>query len=122
MLHQELPRIDATPLDGWGRWLVPAIIAAAALTVALVLLLIGVRSIAALAVVAGAIGAGLALRGSRKAPQGIEPIARGGPDFSLVGSALGLSRDPVALTTSDGTLLVVNTAYRERFGSTQPSN
>ena len=26
MLHQKLPRIDSTPLDGWGRWLAPALI------------------------------------------------------------------------------------------------
>ena len=45
-----------------------------------------------------------------------EPLV-GGPDYSLVGSALGLSRDPVALTNGEGSLLVVNAAYRERFGS-----
>ena len=39
-----------------------------------------------------------------------------GPDYSLVGSALGLSRDPTALTTSEGSLLIVNAAYRDRFG------
>ena len=121
MLHQELPRIDATSLDSWGRWLVPAIIAAAALSVSVVALLVGYRSIALLAFVGGAIGAVLASVRSRAAPQLIEPIAPDGPDFSLVGSALGLSRDPVALTTSDGSLLVVNTTYRERFGSTPPS-
>ena len=122
MLHQELPRIDATPLDGWGRWLMPAIIAAGALTVAVVFLLLGLRSMAALAAVAGVIGALFAWRGGRISPEVGEPLAASGPDFSLVGSALGLSRDPVALTTSDGSLLVVNAAYRERFGSAAPSN
>ena len=29
MLYQELPRIESDPLDGWGRWLVPALVAAA---------------------------------------------------------------------------------------------
>ena len=38
------------------------------------------------------------------------------PDFSLLGSALGLSRDPTALTTSEGSVLIVNAAYRDRFG------
>ena len=33
---------------------------------------------------------------------------------------MGLSGDPVALTDGEGTLLVVNPAYRERFGSTPP--
>ena len=41
MLYQELPPIDSTPLDGWGRWLAPALIAGAALTAALLLLLVG---------------------------------------------------------------------------------
>jgi len=121
MLHQELPRIDATPLDGWGRWLIPAIIAAAAVTVAFVLFLLGFRSLAVAVLVAGAIGAGLAMRERHEPAQSIQPISGGGPDFSLMGSALGLSRDPVALTASDGKLLVVNGAYRERFGGTPPS-
>jgi two-component system cell cycle sensor histidine kinase/response regulator CckA len=43
-----------------------------------------------------------------------------GPDYSLVGSALGLSREPTALTTSEGSLLIVNAAYREHFGGTRP--
>ena len=35
-------------------------------------------------------------------------------------AALGLSRDPVALTDGEGSLLIVNPAYRERFGSVAP--
>jgi hypothetical protein len=38
MLHQELPRIDSSPLDGWGSWLAPALIAGAALSGASLLL------------------------------------------------------------------------------------
>ena len=57
MLHQELPRIEHTPLDGWGRWLVPALIAAAALTAAVVLLLFGQPLFAFGAVFAGLAGA-----------------------------------------------------------------
>ena len=41
MLYQELPAIDAAPLDRWGRWLVPVLIAAAGLTASLLLLLAG---------------------------------------------------------------------------------
>ena len=119
MLYQELPRIDETPLDGWGRWLVPALTAAAALTAGLVLLLVGQVVIAAVIVAAGAIGAVVALRKPAAEPQLAEPLAAG-PDYSLVGSALGLSRDPIALTGGEGTLLVVNTAYRERFGNSPP--
>jgi two-component system, cell cycle sensor histidine kinase and response regulator CckA len=119
VLYQELPSIDASPLDGWGRWLVPALVLAAALTAALVLLLAGYRWPAMVAAGAGAIGAAIALRRPQIAAQVTEPLV-GGPDYSLVGAALGLSRDPVALTGGDGTLLVVNTPYRERFGSTSP--
>src|SRR6185503_1186304 len=43
-----------------------------------------------------------------------------GPDYALLGSALGLSTDPVALTTGEGSLLLVNAAFRERFGGARP--
>ncbi|NUR45475.1 MAG: hypothetical protein HOP91_04875, partial [Sphingomonas sp.] len=57
MLYQELPRIDSTPLDKWGRWLVPGLIAAVGVTVAVILLVVGQSSFAALAFFAG-LGAG----------------------------------------------------------------
>jgi hypothetical protein len=44
-----------------------------------------------------------------------------GTDYALVGSALGLSSAPAALTTGEGSLLVVNPAYRDRFGVVQPN-
>jgi two-component system cell cycle sensor histidine kinase/response regulator CckA len=43
-----------------------------------------------------------------------------GPDFALLGSALGLSGDPVALTSDEGSLLLVNPSYSERFGAGRP--
>jgi two-component system cell cycle sensor histidine kinase/response regulator CckA len=119
VLYQELPRIDESPLDGWGRWLVPSIVAAAALTAALAISLLGYPRLALVAVVAGAIGSAVTYRRAAAPLPVAEPIVAG-PDYSLVGSALGLSRDPVALTAADGTLLVVNSAYRERFGSSAP--
>jgi len=120
MLHQELPTIDSTPLDGWERWLVPVLAVAAGLTAALILLLIGQALFAGLAFVAGLAVAVLLSR--RPMPvRALEQSLVAGPDYSLVGAALGLSEDPVALTDGDGTLLVVNTGYRERFGSTPPS-
>jgi two-component system, cell cycle sensor histidine kinase and response regulator CckA len=119
MLYQELPRIDTNSLDGWSRWLVPAVIIAAALTLATLLLLVGQALFAAAAFVGGVAAAAFV---SLKRPTEIgntEPLVVG-PDYSLLGSALGLSREPVALTTSEGSLLIVNAAYRERFGGTRP--
>jgi two-component system cell cycle sensor histidine kinase/response regulator CckA len=119
MLYQELPRIDSTPLDGWGRWLAPALVAASGLTAAVVLFLVGSPLIAGLPLIAGAGGAAMLLRKPGVAEGTTERVAVG-PDYSLVGSALGLSRDPVALTNGEGSLLIVNNAYRERFGGTAP--
>jgi two-component system cell cycle sensor histidine kinase/response regulator CckA len=117
MLHQELPQIESTPLDRWGRWLVPAVAGAAGLTVAVALLLFGQMVLAVLALVSGIAAAGVM---ARKAPAVEVPRQHlvPGPDYSLVGAALELSQDPVALTDDEGTLLVVNPAYRERFGGT----
>src|SRR5689334_18173273 len=119
MLYQELPRIDSTPLDGWGRWLAPALIFGAALSAALVLLLVGQPLLGGAAVLAGAMGTVFAyLRAPGKAAPG-EPLVVG-PDYSLLGSALSLAKEPAALTTGEGSLLIANTAYRERFGGARP--
>src|SRR5207342_3016297 len=119
MLYQELPRIDSTPLDGWSRRLAPALIAAAAVTAAIVLLMIGSWILAAIVAAVGAVGASISLVRSFPLQQATEPLVVG-PDYSLVGSTLSLSRDPIALTSSEGSLLVVNSAYRARFGSLPP--
>ncbi len=116
MLYQALPPIESDRLDRWERWLAPALAAAAGLTVGILLLLVGQPLFAAAAVVAGlAAGAFLHFRALIPAAR-VEPIVVG-PDYSLIGSALGLSRDPAALTTAEGSLLIVNTPYRDRFGA-----
>ncbi|HEX5237729.1 MAG TPA: response regulator [Sphingomicrobium sp.] len=119
MLYQELPGIDPDPLDGWDRWLTPALIAAAGASICLVLALVGQPLFAGAAVVAGLIGGAVALarRPQARAPR--ESLVAG-QDFALLGSALGLSADPVALTSGEGSLLVVNRVYRERFGAVRP--
>src|SRR5438067_4456515 len=119
MLLQELPRIDSSPLDRGTRWLTPALIVAAAVSGAVVLLLVGYPAIAIVAVAAGAIGAALSMVVSTSPPP-VPEIVTAGLDYSLVGSVLGLSRDPVALTDGHGSLLLMNPAYRERFGAARP--
>jgi two-component system cell cycle sensor histidine kinase/response regulator CckA len=119
MLYQELPRIDSTPLDGWSRWLAPTLITAASITAAIVLMMIGSWIFAAIVAAVGAVGAFISLVRSAPVRQATEPLIVG-PDYTLVGSALSLSRDPIALTSREGSLLVVNAAYRGRFGSAPP--
>ena len=119
MLYQELPRIDSTPLDGWGRWLAPALILGAGLSAALILLLLGQPLVGGIAILAGAGGAAFAYARAPSAAVRDEPLVVG-PDYSLLGSALGLAQEPVALTTGEGSLLIANTAYRERFDGARP--
>ncbi len=120
MLHQELPRIEASPLDGWGRWLTPVLIAGAGLSLAIVLVLTGLAVPGAIAAVAGLGVAAVAYLREGQTAQVSTPIVVGGPDYALVGSAIGLCHEPAALTTGEGSLLIANNAYRERFGGAQP--
>ena len=119
MLHQELPDLESTPLDGAGRWIAPALVGGAGLTFALLLLLMQQTLIAAFAAAAGLLAA--LFLASRKDRSGAvaEPLVIG-PDYVLLGSALKLSSDPVALTTSEGSLLLANAAYCDRFGTARP--
>jgi two-component system cell cycle sensor histidine kinase/response regulator CckA len=119
MLYQELPSIDSTPLDRWERWLVPAVAGGVAITAAVLLLGVGYLTLAGLVFSAGVAAAVILSRRSVSAEVAAEPLVVG-PDFSLVGSALTLSSDPVALTDGEGSVLVVNNAYRERFAGTPP--
>ena len=119
MLHQELPSIESAALGGWGRWIAPALIVAGAVTIALLLLIAGKSLIAAALVVLAAVAAAMVLYRTPGRLRPSEPLL-GGPDYALLGSALGLSTDPVALTTGEGSLLLVNGAFRERFGGARP--
>jgi len=119
MLYQALPSIDSSPLDGWGRWLVPAVVAAAAITLAALLLAAGQGLIAAVVLLAGIGGAAFVYARTPAPAAPTEPLVVG-TDYALLGSALGLSGDPVTLTTGEGSVLLVNGAYRERFGGARP--
>ena len=119
MLHQELPTIESTTLGGWGRWLAPALIVGAAASAAVLLLMAGQLLVAGAVALLGLAAAAVVSMRSPSLPAPSEPLLLG-PDYALLGSALGLSGDPVALTTGEGSLLLANAAYRERFGGTPP--
>jgi len=119
MLHQELPSIESAALDGWGRWIAPALIVAGSITIAVLLLIAGKPLVAAALVVLAAVAVAILFYQQPQPSRPSEPLVVG-PDYALLGSALGLSTDPVALTTGEGSLLLVNAAFRERFGGARP--
>ena len=119
MLYQELPRIDSTPLETWGRWLAPALIFGAALSVALILLFARQPMVAAGAMVTGTAVALLALAKAPARGVSAESLITS-PDYSVAGAALSLAKEPAALTDGEGSLLIANAAYRDRFGSRPP--
>ena len=119
MLQPALPSLENAKPAGWERWLLPFILGAAGISLALILLLLGFAVAAGIAVLAGATGATIALFRAKPRPVGREDLAVG-PDYALVGSTLALLKEPAALTSSEGSLLIANSAYRERFGGAKP--
>ncbi|MEO7655569.1 MAG: response regulator [Sphingomicrobium sp.] len=120
MLHRELPVTVLDSRPDWGKWLPAVLAAAAALTAAILLWVVEQQSLAVLCLAIGVVASAWLARGSKARPISAEPMLSVGPDFALAGSTLALSTDPVALTTSEGSLLVVNGAYRDRFGNNCP--
>src|SRR5688572_21358671 len=115
MLYEQLDLNEVEPLDGGLRWLVPALVAAAAASGALLFFLLGqpiygglfLAGFVAMLVAAFVIDRG----GSRRVE--VEPVVL--PDLALVGSALAISSDPAAITAADGSLKSLNPAYKTRF-------
>ncbi len=96
----------------------PALVAAAAASGALLFFLIGQPIYGGL-FLAGLVGMLVAAfvidrRTSRRVE--LEPIVL--PDLALAGSVLNLSLDAAAITDPDGVLKAINGAYKERFGGT----
>ena len=120
MLHQQLVSLDAQPFDRGLRWLVPALVLLAAASGAGLLWLLGEPFFAGLFVLACVLLALIAFALARR-PAGAAPIpAVTLPDYQLVGATLELIRDPAALTNPDGSLLLINSAYRRKFGDAPP--
>ena len=122
MLQQELPLLDSRPVHGASRWLLPAVAVAGALTGAGVLWIAGATTAATLFLLVCAIALPAAAY-LKRSPKAVVPDLdqlAAAPDFSLVGSMLGLTGDCAALTDSEGRLLAANAYYRERFDGRPP--
>ena len=120
MLYEQFDLAEAQPLSGGLRWLVPALVAAAAASGALLFYLLGQELYGAL-FLAGFVAMLVATfvidrRGAKRVEA--PPLIL--PDLALVGSAIGLSQDAVAMTSVDGVLKSVNAAYKEIFGQKAP--
>ena len=119
MLHQDLSALDLEPLGKRSRWLVPGIAAAAALSGALLFLIFGQPLLAGGFVLLCALAGWGAAKLDESPNSSVGGLAAG-PDYALIGSALGLTKDAAALTDSEGQLLLANHAYRQRFEQVPP--
>jgi two-component system cell cycle sensor histidine kinase/response regulator CckA len=120
LLYEQFDLAESKPLDGGLRWLVPALVAAAAASGALLFYLVGQPLYGGL-FLTGFVAMLVAVfvidrRGARRIE--VDPLIL--PDLALVGSALALSSDPTAMTQPDGTLKSINPAYKARFGQRPP--
>jgi two-component system cell cycle sensor histidine kinase/response regulator CckA len=120
LLYEQFDLAESKQLDGGLRWLVPALVAAAAASGALLFFLLGQQLYGGL-FLAGFVAMLVAAfvidrRGARRIE--VAPLIL--PDLALVGSALGLSPDPAAMTDVEGALKSINPAYKARFGQQGP--
>ena len=120
MINRQLALLEAEPPGGL-RWLVPALVAAAAASGALLFASVGEPLFAGLflAGVVAMLVAGFVLEkrnGSGEGTAAAMPV----PDFALASTVLNLTGDPAALTDREGRLLGTNSAYRTRYGETGP--
>jgi len=120
VLDRQLALLEAEPPSGL-RWLVPALVAAAAASGALLFASVGEPVFAGLflaGVVAMLVAAFVLDKRNGKAEAAAIPVPV--PDYALASAALNLARDPAALTDAEGRLLGTNSAYRGRFGDSPP--
>ena len=120
MIDSQLALLEAEPPGGL-RWLVPALVAAAAASGALLFASVGEPLFAGLflAGVVAMLVAAFILDRRGSAAEGAVPAVPS-PDFSLASTALNLTADPAALTDGEGRLLGANSAYRTRYGEAGP--
>jgi len=120
VLDRQLALLEAEPHGGL-RWLVPALVAAAALSGALLFMTVGEPLFAGLffAGVVAMLVAAFVLD-KRNGTVEAAPAPPPAPDYALASTALNLTRDAAALTDGEGRLLGTNAAYRARYGDGAP--
>ncbi|MFL6734048.1 MAG: response regulator [Sphingomicrobium sp.] len=120
MFHEDLPPL-ALNSRPHSRWLLPALLAGAAVTILLLSFSLGHLTIGLIAA-ALIVGASLVLYFRAKADGRlvVGPLSAA-PDYSVVGAAMSLCPEPAAVTSHEGSLLIANAAYRDAFGSTPPA-
>ena len=122
MLDRQIALLETEPPSGLS-WLVPALVAAAAASGALLFAAVGEPMFAGLflaGVVAMLVAAFVLERRSVRAGVAVPPLPV--PDFGLAAAMLNLSRDAAALSDASGRLLSANASYRTRFGDALPEN
>ena len=120
MLYEQFDLAEAEPLRGGLRWLVPALVAAAAVSGAILFYLLGQQLYGALFLAGFVAMLVAAFVIDRRGAKRVEAPPLILPDLALVGSAIGLSPDAAAMTGADGTLISVNAAYKSAFGQKPP--
>ena len=118
--HRLLTPLDAQPLDSGPRWLVPALVAAAAASGALLFWAIGASQFALIffiGFVAMLVAAFIVERRGARVP---EPVSVAVPDLTLVGTTLALLEEAAVVTDAEGQILVANAVYRDRFPGSPP--
>jgi two-component system, cell cycle sensor histidine kinase and response regulator CckA len=120
LLYEQFDLAEAEPLSGGLRWLVPALVAAAAASGALLFFLLDQPLYGGLFLAGFVAMLVAAFIIDRRGTKRIEVAPLILPDLALVGSAIGLSQDAVAMTEADGTLKSVNGAYKSAFGQKPP--
>jgi len=120
LLYEQFDLAESKPLDGGLRWLVPVLVAAAAASGALLFFLIGQPLYGGLFLAGFVAMLVAAFVIDRRSSRRVEVAPLILPDLALVGSALGLSLDPAAMTQADGTLQSINSAYKSQFGQRSP--
>jgi two-component system cell cycle sensor histidine kinase/response regulator CckA len=120
LLYEQFDLSEAKPLSGGLRWLVPALVAAAAASGALLFYLLGQQLYGALFLAGFVAMLVAAFVIDRRGAKRVEAPPLILPDLALVASAIGMSPDAVAMTQADGTLTSVNAAYKAAFGQKPP--